>query len=397
VNIHLLRDDHALDEARAAGFGFVRMDMMWANVERDGRYRWRPYDALLRALEARGMGVLWILDYGHPNHGGSVPRTPQDIAAFGQFAEAAAAYFKGRNVQYEIWNEPNQSQFWAPSPNASEYAALLREATAAIHRADPSAKVSSGGVSTIDEAFLNRALDSSLAAELTAIGIHPYRKAGPETVAPELESLRYRIGSTFGDRVEIWDTEWGYSSADALKDAPSDGHADGTRRRQAALGVREILTVWAVGFPLAVWYDLRDDGPDATNPDHNYGLLDSAGNEKPAIKAIRTLMDLVDRHRYAGMAGETPPGLHAMRWDGSTDTILVVWSDRPSFRRTVEYTKRGLISATDIMGQAVKSKNLPSGEAQVKIDDTTGPIYLHWRAASLDVHTEEPETRPDAR
>jgi hypothetical protein len=95
-----------IEDMKAAGFGFVRMDVMWANVERDGRYRWRPYDALLRALEARGMGVLWILDYGHPSHGGAVPRTTQDIAAFGQFAEAAAAYFKGRSVQYEIWNEP---------------------------------------------------------------------------------------------------------------------------------------------------------------------------------------------------------------------------------------------------------------------------------------------------
>jgi hypothetical protein len=384
VNIHLLRDDHALDEAKAAGFGFVRMDMMWANVERNGSYRWRQYDALLRALDARGMGVLWILDYGHPNHGGDVPRTPQDIAAFSQFAEAAAAHFKGRNVQYEIWNEPNLSQFWPPSPNASEYAALLREAIAAIHRADPSAKVSSGGVSKIDVPFLGQVLDPRLAAELTAIGMHPYRKAGPETIAPELESLRYRFGRAFGDRVEIWDTEWGYSSADAVKDAPSNGHADGTRRRQAALAVRELLTVWAVGFPLAVWYDLRDDGPDATNPEHNYGLLDSGGNEKPAMKAIRTLTTLVGEHKYAGMVGETPPGLHAMRWDGSTETIFIVWSDQSGDRRTVEYTKRGLISATDMMGQAVKSKDLPSGEAQVQIDDTAGPIYLRWTAASVD-------------
>ena len=47
VNIHLLHDDHALDLARAAGFEFVRMDMLWANVERRGRYRFFPYDRLL--------------------------------------------------------------------------------------------------------------------------------------------------------------------------------------------------------------------------------------------------------------------------------------------------------------------------------------------------------------
>ncbi len=246
VNIHLLRDDHSLDLARAAGFGFVRMDMMWANVERGGRYRFAAYDALLRSLDARGMGVLWILDYGHPEHGGSVPRTPQDIAAFGRFAEAAAEHFKGRDVRYEVWNEPNNPQFWAPSPNPSEYAALLREAIAAIRRADPSAKVSSGGVSRIDQTFLSQAVSPSLAAGLTAIGIHPYRKAAPETVAPELAALRDWVTRALGDRIEIWDTEWGYSSADAVKDAPSNGHAEATRRRKAGLAVRELLTTWAV-------------------------------------------------------------------------------------------------------------------------------------------------------
>ena len=34
VGIHLLRDEHSLDSARDAGFKFVRMDMLWANVER---------------------------------------------------------------------------------------------------------------------------------------------------------------------------------------------------------------------------------------------------------------------------------------------------------------------------------------------------------------------------
>jgi hypothetical protein len=379
VNIHVLRDDPALDMARAAGFGFVRMDMMWANVERGGRYRFAAYDALLRSLDARGMGVLWILDYGHPDHGGSVPRAPQDIAAFGRFAAAAAEHFKGRNVLYEVWNEPNQAQFWAPSPNPSEYAALLREAIAAIRKADPSAKVSSGGVSRIDEAFLARAVDQNLAAELTAIGIHPYRRTAPETVAPELADLRERVAGAFGDRIEIWDTEWGYSSADAVNDAPSNGHADATRRRQANLAVRELLTVWAVGFPVAVWYDLRDDGTAAENPEHNYGLLDSNGNEKPAMTAIRTLTGVVGGRKYAGMIRETPLGTHAMRWDGAADTLLIVWNDEPGGRRTVEYAKQNLASATGLVGQAIKAKDRPPAQARVELDEASGPIYLLWK------------------
>jgi hypothetical protein len=361
VNIHLLRDGHALDLAHAAGFEFVRMDLLWASVERNGRYRFFGYDALLRALEARHMGVLWILDYRHPDHGGSAPRTPQDVAAFGRFAEAMAAHFKDHNVRYEIWNEPNTARFWPPAPNPSEYATLLREAAAAIRRADPSAKISSGGLSRFDLLFLSQSVDPALAGGLNAIGIHPYPKTGPETIAPDLGILREWTARALGEQIEIWDTEWGYSSADAPKDAPSNGHTEEGRNRQAGLAVRELLTVWAVGLPVAVWYDLRDDGPDPANPEDNYGLLDSSGNEKPAMRAIRRLTGAVSGRKYAGMIQETPIGIHAMRLDGSADTIFILWSDRPGDRRTIEYAKNDLMSVTDLMGNAVKSKNGPSG------------------------------------
>jgi hypothetical protein len=143
--------------------------------------------------------------------------------------------------------------------------------------------------------------------------------------------------------------------------------------------VRELLTAWAVGFPLAVWYDLRDDGPEAENPEHNYGLLDSNGNEKPAMIALRTLMGAVSGRKYAGMLLETPAGMHAMRWDGGADKLLVVWTDQPSGRRAVEFAKRDLVSVTGLLGQAVKLKDRPSGQARLVIDEASGPIYLLLR------------------
>jgi hypothetical protein len=379
VNIHLTRDNPSLDLAHSAGFAFARMDLLWANVERHGRYRFFGYDGLLRALEARGMGALWILDYGHPDHGGDVPRTPEDIAAFGRFAEAVAAHFKGRNVRYEIWNEPNNAHFWPPVPNPAEYAALLREAVAAIHRGDPLAQISSGGLSRIDEQFLYQSLDPGLAASLAAIGVHPYPKAGPESVAPEVDDLRRLVALAYGDRIEVWDTEWGYPSSNAPRDAPSNGHTAAGRRRQACLAVRELLTVWALGFPVAVWYDLRDDGADPANPEQNYGLLDSAGNEKPALIAVRTLTGAAANRNYAGMVAGAPPGIHAMRLDGAGDTMLIVWTDRPGARVTVDYPTHNLLSAADMLGDPLKSKERPNGQAQVELDEAAGPIYLLWR------------------
>ena len=101
VNVHRLRGNAALDSARDAGFRFARVDLLWERVERNGAYRFAAYGTLMNALETRGMGALWILDYGHPAHGGKVPRDARrHRALFGRFAEAAAQYtLKGRDVR----------------------------------------------------------------------------------------------------------------------------------------------------------------------------------------------------------------------------------------------------------------------------------------------------------
>jgi polysaccharide biosynthesis protein PslG len=379
VNVHRFRGNAALDLAREAGFRFVRADLLWERVERGGAYRFQTYDALMNALEARGMGALLILDYGHPDHGGKVPRTAADIAAFGRFAEAAAARFKGRDVRYEIWNEPDIVQFWPPKPNAQEYSALLREAVSAIHRADPAAKVVSGGVSRLDLKFLRKAIDPGLAAGLSAIGVHPYPKADPEKMGPELEKLREWARQSFGERLEIWDTEWGYSSTNSTGNALGNGHSDEARLRQARFAVREMLTVWNVGFPLAVWYDMQDDGADAENPEQNYGLLDANGAPKPAMLAVRTVMTAVKGRQYAGMIRRAPSGMHAMRFDGPADVLFIVWNDKAGKRQTIRYIKDNLLSVTGLIGNTVELKADSSGEAQMEMDEASGPIYLLWK------------------
>jgi hypothetical protein len=69
-----------------------------------------------------------------------------------------------------------------------------------------------------------------------------------------------------------------------------------------------------------------------------------------------------------------PAGIHAMRLDGPTDTVLVVWVDKPGVRGKVEFARRGLVSATDIVGKALKVKN-----GRVALNDAAGPIYLRWQ------------------
>jgi hypothetical protein len=364
VNDHMLRDERSLDIARDVGFKLVRLDLRWSGLERNGEFRFERMDRTMDVLEARGLETLAIFDYGHPDHGGDVPRKPEDIAAFARYAKEAAAHFKGRKIRYEIWNEPNIDRFWKPRPSALEYASLLRAAVAAIHEADPGALVCTGGISNIDLPFLIPLLRSGAAREVNAIGVHPYRAGPPESFAADWTMLRKLIGT----RPDIWITEWGYSSAQ--RDKP-DGHSEAARRRQAILAVREALTAWALGVPLSIWYDLRDDGRDANNPEDNFGLFDTDGQEKPAMVAIRTLFRIAGDRSYTGMIRDVPDGTHAMRLEGAAETRVIAWSEKDSV--SIEIPTENLVSAFDAFGSPVALKS------SIQLNEASGPVYLIWK------------------
>ena len=378
INIHTF-DARMLDLAREAGFRFVRADLLWRQAERNGAYRFFGFDRLLSALESRSMGALWILDYGHPQHGGDRPRTGDDVAAFAGYAGAVAAHFKGRNVRYEIWNEPNTERFWPPAPNADEFAALLKAAIGAMRQADPEARIASGGLARIDLPYLKRLLEAGGALPLNAIGVHPYRKSGPETFAAELFPLWGMARGALGDAIEIWDTEWGYASYDYFsQNLSGDGHSAAGRHRQAVLALREALTVWSLGLPAAVWYDLRDDGGEPRNPEHNYGLLDAANAPKPAMNALIQLSRIAANHSFAGMIAGAPDGVHTMRLDGAADRVFVVWNDQPDASISMQYPRSGEIAATNLFGEPLKIKNGSHGDAEFPLLEKDGPIYVSF-------------------
>lgn len=374
ANIHLLDDDRALDAARDAGFSFVRMDLLWAALEKQGQYNFAPFDGLMQALETRNMGVLWLLDYGHPEHGGQAPQSAEDLRAYARYAAAVVSHFRGHNARFEIWNEPNGKRFL---PNPAIYPELLQASLDAIRLNNPSAVVSTGGVSGFDFPFFTRVLESGSARKASAVAVHPYRDSGPESVRPDLMTLETLVRRTVGPNVPVWDTEWGYPSYGyLLKQFSRDGHGDAGRKRQAVLATRECLTVWALGLPVAVWYDLRDDGSNPFEQEQNFGLLSQDNSDKPAMKAIRILGAVARNHTYAGLFPNVPYGIHAMRLDGADDLVFVVWSDTAGTRSYIRIPRKERESVNDLFGEPISAER-DEGKFEVfSLEESMGPIYI---------------------
>ncbi len=282
VNIHFTRGaPDEVDLLAATGFRLVRMDFTWGAVERRvGVYDFSAYDRLVADMDARGVRILFILDYGHPVHTkGNGPATDAERAAFVAFARAGARHFKGRRILWEVWNEPNIPQFWKPAPDVEAYAKLAVATARAIREEDPEALVLAPATSTIDLRFLEGCFRRGLLDAVDVVTVHPYRSTGPETMERELGELRAAMARCGGRLLPIANGEWGYSAVRVPLQTQADYLA-----RQALFGL-------AMGFVFNIWYDWRDDGLDPKDPEHHFGSVYRDFKPKPASIAMQTLAE----------------------------------------------------------------------------------------------------------
>ncbi|MGC4091268.1 MAG: hypothetical protein QM756_26005 [Polyangiaceae bacterium] len=344
------------------------MDVGWSDIEANaGVYDFSRFDELLASLEARGMRLHLIVDYLNPLYPSFEAADFMTVTspAFAAMARALAAHFAGRGVTYEVWNEPNGSTFWKRS--TADFAAFCAAAVKALHAGDASAQVCSGGLSGFDYRFVDAFLASGGGLGFDAIGVHPYRRAGGESVAHDLVLMRAVVGDRINPAPPIWDTEWGYSST-----WYGDGHAYDARMQQAQMVARELLSAGSMAFPLVVYYDLRDGGTDGQNAEHNFGLLGNDYTEKPALVAVRTLTGAVKGRGFVGFLQTGLSSLHALRFDSEKEQLLAVWWDNP--RDDVVLELPAHTAGTDVLGRSLALDSESPSELTWK--ESYGPLYL---------------------
>lgn len=374
VNIHFTADDKALDIIAAAGFSRVRMDLGWQGVEQtQGVYDFSAFDALVASLALRGLKLHLILDYFNPLY--PMPGDPafatSTVPAFAAVSKAAAAHFAGKGVTYEVWNEENGG-FWPPMADATQYAPLCAAAIAAVHAGDPSASVTTGGLAGFDYAFLEAMLDAGAGAGANALGVHPYRQGGAESASDDLVFMRAIVAGAYAMPPPVWDTEWGYSSQWYGGDA--GGHDPVARMLQAQRTSRELLTAWALGLPMEIYYDIRDDGTDPTNAEHNFGLVQNDYSDKPAVVAVRTLTKLAAGRTFTGFLPAGFTSMHAMLLVGANDRVVALWSDAPGGVTQVGVPANAK-SAVDMLGSPIVLV-ADGGTNSVTVGETTGPVFV---------------------
>jgi Cellulase (glycosyl hydrolase family 5) len=218
----------------ATGATVARADALWEATEPEPptgghhHYDWLYDDLIAADLATDKLRWLPELDYTAPwaqsvsGQDHSPPRSDADYAAYAQ--AFAARYGAGGSfwrahpelpaepvTAIEIWNEPDNAEFWYPTPSAGAYAAMYQLARQAIDKVDPQMRVVIGGLVN-PQTFLPAmvAADPGLTGHIDGVAIHPYG-ATPALVFTRVSNARHALDQLHMPDVPLYVTEFGWS------------------------------------------------------------------------------------------------------------------------------------------------------------------------------------------
>jgi VCBS repeat-containing protein len=293
--------DKAMGLLKNAGIDTIRILVPWAGVEpTDNTFDWAATDRMINSANANGIKVLavinstpdWAAVPDQPTWAGH----PADLNAFGDFVTAVATRYQGKVADYEIWNEPNASIFWAPTPSAQQYTELLKVAYTKIKAADPNATVIAASVAAAAETpggptinpvtYLSEMYAAGAGGYFDAISYHPYfysipfsageGHAGvPITQAEQLYAVMVANGD--GNK-KIWATEYGQPSS-VVSEA-----------NQAAF-VGDFLRTWrTLDFAGPAFIHTLADYPSSDPIQASMGLFHQDWTPKPALTTVEQVI-----------------------------------------------------------------------------------------------------------
>lgn len=381
VNIHFTEAQPGEIKMIAdGGFHWVRMDFKWDLTEPErGRYDFSPYDRLLKALDEYHLRALLILDYGNPLYtDDKAVRTEEARQAFARWAVAAAKHFSGRGIWWEVFNEPNIKIFWPPQPHPDEYTLLAVEVGRAFEKHVPNETLIGPATSGIEFNFLEACFKANLLQYWNAVSVHPYRQKNPETAANEFAQLRQMVAhyrtarlEKSGPDIPVISGEWGYSSV----------WRDMNEEKQASMLARTMLTNSANGIPISIWYDWRDDGSDASEPEDHFGVVrhqyrgaSSAYEPKPAYLAAKTLVDQLRGFRFLERLSIGADDDYVLVFGRDDKRRIVAWTTSASPHRVSITGVSGSFSLIGTTGE--QRGRVIANEKTVALELSTFPLYL---------------------
>lgn len=282
-----------LDEADALSVAWVRVAISWCSIQSSGptTYNWTAYDKVVNAAKAHGLYVLAQIgctpSWANGGQAWDYPPNSANMGAWANFTAQVVKHYSPLGVKdYEIWNEPNNTYFFMPAPNAATYVTMLKAAYTAIKQADANAIVVTGGIGYVSStdpgptSYLQSLYADGAKGYFDVVGWHPYPYSWPALPSNSETGWSYMVQghsimAANGDGAKpIWATEYGYPSAGASWATEAQQSAAAS----AALNLWNSYS-WSGAF---FWYNEVDYQDATSGTGAFFGLYRQDWSHKPA-------------------------------------------------------------------------------------------------------------------
>ena len=244
-----------------------------------GSYNFTYIDTFIAFNQARGSDIIYT--FGRtPLWASSQPTAPgaygpgecappADMSAWDDYVTAIATHAAGRIKYWEIWNEPQDVNYYCG--DMPTMVMMAQDASRIIKGIDPTALILSPGVTGgPGPAWLSTFLSAGATASVDVIAFHGYWSATAEDVVNVISSYQTIMVANGVATWPIWDTESSWAGFGNL--------GTPTSSQQVGFIAKYYLLHWSQGVSRFVWY-AYDGGPTWG------GLWTAAGGESPAAMA----------------------------------------------------------------------------------------------------------------
>lgn len=379
VNTHWSERDPATwkieaDACRTVGIHFIRdgFGIGWIQPV-PGYWNYRFFDSVIDFMQDNGLQVQLVL-HGSAAWANKDPEKNKKKPHAGMprpevwkaYCEDIFRHYAGRIKSFEIWNEPDLETFSSFSPE--EYHQLAKIAYEARNRFAPKAELLSSGFCNFvsKDGFHGKAM--ALCKDI--FDIHCFHGHGLQEyfrsmIDNEMLPMRKRTG--------LEKMPW-YAHETALT---ATGYGE---KKQAEALFKKLVFAWSRGSIGYTWYDLRNDGFNPANPEHNYGMLTNDYYPKAVYVVYNTMTGLLngDTRFELDLSDET--GVNVYRFRRGTDLVFAAWHDRPGASAEMTFkTDAAEAEIVDLWGNIQPTKRI--GDL-VTLPITENPCALRLKNVS---------------
>jgi hypothetical protein len=330
--VEIAKRERALLMIRDAGFGWIRQEFPWEDIEIHGKgdfedrrqepYRsaWDKYDNIVDLAERYGLQIICRLD-NPPNwtragdgdaRAEDDPRRtlapPDRYEDFGDFVYAVVSRYRGRVRYYQIWNEPNLVREWG-EVSAREYVELLRIAYTRAKEADPDCVILAGALSATieldaqewgkginDFIYLQQMYDAGAAPYFDVLSMQGYglysgptdRRMRPRVLNFSRPLYVREIMVTNGDAHKpIWISELDWSPVPEDVTPVYGRVSEEVRARYVVEAYQRMREEWPWMGVACFWFFKRADDSERDQPSYYFRMVEPDFTPLPVYGAVR--------------------------------------------------------------------------------------------------------------